>query len=139
LVPALPATAYLGIPAGAEFIKALMPGILSAIWAKAAESLGYVAKKNFAAPGEVRLCRPNSKRRKHPLPEVETYAASTTPSLVRRIKANSTENIAEGEGQGGTGDHRILLRGADTGASSMPVHQACQPNVRGSLEAKSGR
>jgi hypothetical protein len=114
----------LGIPAGAEFIKALMPGILSAIWAKAAESLGYVAKKNFAAPGKVRLCRPNSKRRKHALPEVERYAASTTPSLLRRVNANSTENIAEGKGQGGTGDHRILLRGSDTCASSMPAECA---------------
>jgi hypothetical protein len=93
-----------------------MPGILLAIWAKVAESLGYVLKKNFAAPSEVRLCRPNSKRRKHSLPD--RYAASTTASLLRRVNANPTENIAEGEGQGRTGNHRILQRGADTEASS---------------------
>src|SRR5262249_14559698 len=60
---ALPATGYLGIPAGAEFIKALVHGILLAVWAKAAGSLGFVVQKNFAAPGEVGLCRPNTKRR----------------------------------------------------------------------------
>src|SRR5262249_44710672 len=94
LVPTLLATGYLGIPAGSKFIKALMPGILLAIRAKVAESLGCVVKKNPAAPGEVRLCRPSSKHRKHASPEVERYAASTTPSLARRVKANSTENIA---------------------------------------------
>jgi hypothetical protein len=117
----------LGIPAGAEFIKALMHGILLAVWAKAAESLGFVVQKNFAAPGEVRLCRPNTKRRQHALPEVETYAASTTPSLMRRGKANATENITEGEGLGGTGDHRVLLRGAETDALSMPAGASSMP------------
>ena len=98
LIPTLPATGYLRVPAGAEFIKALMPGILFAIWAKASEALGSVMKKNFAAPSEVRLCRPNSKRSKHALPEVERYAASTTASPLRRVKAYSAENIAEGKG-----------------------------------------
>ena len=54
LPPAEPAAAYLGIPAGAELIKALMRGILPAIWAKAAEPFGPVAQMNCAAPGEVR-------------------------------------------------------------------------------------
>src|SRR6516164_7824841 len=60
---ALPATAYLGIPTGAEFIKSLMHGILLAVRAKAAESFAFVVQQNFAAPGEVRLCRPNTERR----------------------------------------------------------------------------
>jgi len=53
----------LGIPTGAEFIKSLMHGILLAVWAKAAETLAFVVQQNFAAPGEVRLCGPNTKRR----------------------------------------------------------------------------
>ena len=36
LPSAVPAAAYLGIPAGTELIKALMRGILPAIWAEAA-------------------------------------------------------------------------------------------------------
>jgi hypothetical protein len=79
----VPATAYLGIPAGAEFIKTLMHGILPAIWAKAAEPLGLVVKKNFAAPGEVRGCGPISKRRKHAPPEVETHRAGAGATLLR--------------------------------------------------------
>jgi hypothetical protein len=54
LPPAEPAAAYLGIPAGAELIKALMRGILPAISAEAAEPLGWVTQKNFAAPSVVR-------------------------------------------------------------------------------------
>jgi hypothetical protein len=50
----VPAKAYLGIPAGADLIKTLMGGILPAIWAEAAEPLGSVPGKSFAAPSEVR-------------------------------------------------------------------------------------
>jgi hypothetical protein len=42
--PAIPATAYLGIPADSEFIKAVMRGILATISAEAEESLGSVAQ-----------------------------------------------------------------------------------------------
>jgi hypothetical protein len=52
--PAPLAVGYLCIPADAQFIKALMRGILPAIWAKAAEPFGPVAQVNCAAPGEVR-------------------------------------------------------------------------------------
>jgi hypothetical protein len=54
LPPAPLAVGYLRIPADAQFIKALMRGILPAIWAKAAEPFGPVAQMNCAAPGEVR-------------------------------------------------------------------------------------
>jgi len=40
---------------------------------------------------------------------------------MRRSKAGSVENIAKGNGNSGKGDHRILRRGADTGASTMPA------------------
>jgi hypothetical protein len=42
--PAIPAAAYLGIPADAKLIKAVMRGIIAAIPAEAAESLGSVAQ-----------------------------------------------------------------------------------------------
>jgi hypothetical protein len=54
LPSAEPAAAYLGIPARAELIKALMCGILPAIRAEAAEPLGSAAGKSFAAPSEIR-------------------------------------------------------------------------------------
>jgi hypothetical protein len=50
----VPAAANLGIPAGAALIKALMRGILPAIPAEAAETLGSFAGKSFATPSEVR-------------------------------------------------------------------------------------
>ena len=54
LPPAEPAATYLGIPAGAELIKALMRGILAAISAEAAEPLGWIVQNNFAASSVVR-------------------------------------------------------------------------------------
>jgi hypothetical protein len=63
LPSAVAAVAYLGIPARADLIKALMRGILPAIWAEAAEPLGSVAGKSFAAPSQVRHRRPISERR----------------------------------------------------------------------------
>src|SRR5580692_2931052 len=63
LPTAAPAAADLGIPAGAELIKALMRGILPAISAEAAEPLGSVAGKRCAAPSDVRPRRPISERR----------------------------------------------------------------------------
>jgi hypothetical protein len=54
LPPAPLAVGYLCVPADAQFIKALMRGLLPAIWAKAAEPFGTVAQMNCAAPGEVR-------------------------------------------------------------------------------------
>jgi hypothetical protein len=63
LPSAVAAAAYLGVPAGADLIEALMRGILLAIWAEAAEPLGSVAGKSFAAPNGVRHRRPISERR----------------------------------------------------------------------------
>jgi len=119
--PAIPAAAYLGIPTDAKLIKAVMRGILAAISAEPAESLGSVAQWNFAAPCEVQECRPISNRRKHPSPAIETDPAGKTGRLMQRSKADSVENIAKGEGNSGTGDHRILRQGADTAASTMPA------------------
>jgi hypothetical protein len=45
---------YLGVPTDAELIKAFMRGILTAMSAKStAPPLSLVARRNFAAPGEV--------------------------------------------------------------------------------------
>ena len=46
LPPAPLAVGYLCVPADAQFIKALMRGLLPAIWAKAAEPFGTVAQMN---------------------------------------------------------------------------------------------
>src|SRR6516225_1442756 len=62
LPSAATAEAYLGIPAGAELIKALMRGILAAISAEAAEPLGSVARESGVAPSDVRPRRPISAR-----------------------------------------------------------------------------
>jgi hypothetical protein len=53
LPPAPLAVGYLCVPADAQFIKALMRGILPAFWAKAVEPFAPVALTNCAAPGEV--------------------------------------------------------------------------------------
>jgi hypothetical protein len=53
----------LGIPTGAEFIKALMRGFLTAVSAEATEPLGSVVQLNFTAPGEIRDCGPIFERR----------------------------------------------------------------------------
>jgi hypothetical protein len=121
LLPALAAAAYLRIPAGAEFIETLMRGILAAVSAEAAESLRSVVQQNFAAPGKVRDCRPISERRNDTLPMGKTDPAGNTDALLRRDEANSVENIAEDEGQGETSDHRVLPRGTDIHASTMPT------------------
>jgi hypothetical protein len=104
LSPAILAAVYLGIPADAELIRALMRGILTAISAKSVEPLGLDARQNFAVPGEVRRCPPILKRRYHALP-----MSATTATLRRGGKTNSVDNAAERERQGGTGDHRVLL------------------------------
>ena len=71
LPPAISATAYLGIPAGPELIKALMPGLLSAIAAEVKKALGSVVQRNFVAPCDIRVCpAPISEHRKQPLPAV---------------------------------------------------------------------
>jgi hypothetical protein len=119
------AAAYLGIPAGAELVKALMRGILPAIRAEAAEPLGSVAVKSCAAPSEVRPRRPIPERRKKSLQAVQSNSADRTAALLHRSKTNSIENMTEGERQCGPGDHRVLLRGADTAASTMPAENAC--------------
>ena len=54
LPPAPLAVGYLCVPADAQFIKALMRGLLPAIWAKAAEPFGTVTQMNCAASGKVR-------------------------------------------------------------------------------------
>src|SRR5580692_11142458 len=54
LPPAPLAVGYLCVPADAQFIKALMRGILPAFWAKAVEPFAPVAQMNCAASGEVR-------------------------------------------------------------------------------------
>jgi hypothetical protein len=54
LPPAPLAVGYLCVPADAQFIKALVRGLLPAIWAKAAEPFGTVAQMNCAASDEVR-------------------------------------------------------------------------------------
>src|SRR5438445_9749045 len=110
LAPAALAATYLGIPAGAELIKALMRGILPAIGTEAAEPLGWVAQKNFTARSAV----PISERCKLMFP-----AAETIPQ--HRGKATSLEKAAEGERQGGTGDHRVLLRDASNQALIVPA------------------
>jgi hypothetical protein len=121
LLPAVLAAAYLSIPTGAEFIKALMRGIRAAASAEAAEPLGSVVQQNFTAPGEVRDCRPISERRNDALPAAKKDRAGKIDVLLCRGEANSVENISEGEGQSGTSDHRVLLRGTDIAASTMPA------------------
>jgi hypothetical protein len=121
LLSAVPAAADLSIPTGAEFIKAFMRGILTAVSAKAAEPLGPVVQQNFTAPGEVRDCRPISERRNDALPPAMTDRVGKIDALLCRGEANSVENVSKGEGQGGTSDHRVLLRGTDITASTMPA------------------
>jgi hypothetical protein len=121
LLPAVPAAADLSIPTGAEFIKAVMRGILTAVSAEAAEPLGSVVQQDFTAPGEVRDRRPISERRNDALPAAKTNRAGKIDALLCRGETNSVENRSKGEGQGGTSDHRVLLRGTDIIASTMPA------------------
>src|SRR5262249_43344219 len=77
LPPAVPTARYLGIPTDAEFVIAVMKGVVMAIMTEAIEPLGPVAHKHFTTPSKVR--RPISQRRKDALP---------------RSKTNSIENAA---------------------------------------------
>jgi hypothetical protein len=112
---------YLCVPADAQFIKALMRGLLPAIWAKAAEPFGTVAQMNCAAAGEVRHQGPNSERRKSMPPSIETRPAVTTQTPLDRDEAKSVEKIAQGERLARTDDHRLLLHGIGSRASNMPA------------------
>jgi len=128
--PAIPAAPYLGIPTDAKLIKAVMRGILAAISAEPAESLGSVAQWNFAAPCEVQECRPISNRRKHPSPAIETDPAGKTGRLMQRSKADTVEKIAKGEGK----VTRATIASSDR--APTPRHQPCQPGVFGLLGVK---
>jgi len=115
LPPAIPAMVYLGIPADAELIKAVMRGILTAICAKSAEPLRVLDRRNLPAPSEVGLYPPLFKRHNHALP-----AAATTATLRRRAKAKPIDDASERKRQSGTSDHRVLLSDTNIAASSMP-------------------
>jgi hypothetical protein len=121
LLAAAAAAGYLSVPTGAEFIKALMRGVLTAVSAEAEEPLGPVAQQNLTAPSEVRNYRPVSERRNDALPAALKDRAGKIDALLCRGEANSVENISEGERQGGTSDHRVLLRGTEVAASTMPA------------------
>ena len=131
--PAIPAAAYLGIPTDAKLIKAVMRGILAAISAEPAESLGSVAQWNFAAPCEVQECRPISNRRKHPSLAIETDPAAKTGRLMQRSKADSVENIAKGEGNSG------MATIVSSDKAPTPLHQPCQLGVFEPFDAKSAQ
>src|SRR6516164_11433257 len=98
LLPAVPAATDLSIPTGAEFIKAVMPGILAAVSAEATQPLGSVVQQNFTAPGDVRDCRPISERRNGALPAAKRARVGKIDALLCRDEANSVENISKGEG-----------------------------------------
>src|SRR5215472_7572330 len=115
LPPAIPAMVYLGIPADAELIKAVMRGILTAICAKSAEPLRVLDRRNLPAPSEVGLYPPLFTRHNHALP-----AAATTATLGRRAKAKPIDDASERKRQSGTSDHRVLLSDTNIAASSMP-------------------
>jgi hypothetical protein len=133
LPPALPAPAYLGIPAGAELIKALMRSILAAISAEAAEPFGSVAGNCCGAPTEVRPRRPISVRREQTLQAVYPRGGWANPAdgtaLRHQGKTNSIEYITKGKRQGGPSDHRVLQRGTDIAASTMPVETIAPSNA----------
>jgi hypothetical protein len=124
LPSAAPAAADLGIPAGTALIKALMRGILPAISAEAAEPLGSVAGKSCTAPSEVRPRRPISERGEQTLQSVWTNAAGGTAARRHPGQTDSIEKMTEGERQGSPCDHRVLLRGANIAASTMPAENA---------------
>src|SRR5258706_10578778 len=91
LPPAPLAVGYLCVPADAQFIKALMRGILPAFWAKAVEPFAPVALTNCAAPGEVGHEGPNSERRKSMPPGIEARPAVTTHTPLDRDEAKSVK------------------------------------------------
>jgi hypothetical protein len=98
-----------------------MRGFFTAVSAEATEPLGSVVQLNFTAPGEIRNCGPIFERRNEALQAPKKDRTANIDALPCRAEANSVENISEGEGQGGTSDHRVLLRGTDIAASTMPV------------------
>jgi hypothetical protein len=65
--------------------------------------------------------------------------AVTTDAPQHGSNTTSVEKAAEGQGQDGTGDHRILLRGASISASPAAVHQSCQPDAVLPFDARSGQ
>jgi hypothetical protein len=70
-LPAMSAVAYLGIPASAELIEALVRCFLPAIAAEGKKALWSVPQQNFVAPCDIRVRPPPvSERRKHALPMV---------------------------------------------------------------------
>ena len=105
LCPAITAARYLGEPARAKLIKALMRGLLGAVIADAPEPLGLVVCQNFAAPSAVRRNPPIFQLRYHAVP-----AASRAPAgkAVSQLQRGSGESISEREGRK-TSDHRVLL------------------------------
>jgi hypothetical protein len=98
-----------------------MRRILTTVSAEAAEPLGSVVQLNFTPPGDVRDCRPISERRDDTLPAPKNDRTGKIDVWLCRAEAHAVENISEGEWQGGTGDHRVLLRGTDIAASTMPT------------------
>jgi hypothetical protein len=84
LLPAVPAAANLSIPSGAEFIKAVMRGFLTAVSAEAVEPLGSVVQQKFTAPGEVQDRRPIYERRYDALPAAKTDRAGKIDGLLYR-------------------------------------------------------
>jgi hypothetical protein len=121
----MPAAAYLSIPAGAELIRALVRGISSAIAAETGESLGPVLQQNVTVPFKDRDCRPLSECRNNAQQPGGALAAQAD-ALSQRGETNSVEHISNGEEQGGTSDHRILLN-AEIAASTVPA--ACPRGV----------
>jgi hypothetical protein len=101
-----------------------MRGMPPAISAETAEPLGSVARESCAAPSQIRPGRPISERREQTLQAVQTNPANGTAALPDRAKTDSIEKMTEGERQGSPGDHRILLRGANIAASTMPAENA---------------
>jgi len=75
LCPAIAAAGYLGEPARAKLIKALMRGLLGAVIADAPEPLRLIVCQNFAAPSAVRHNPPIFQLRYHAVP-----AASRAPA-----------------------------------------------------------
>jgi hypothetical protein len=110
-----------------------MRGLLTAASAEAVKPFGSVAQQSFAGPSEVRDCRPIFEGRNDALPAAKTDRAGKTDALLRRGEADSVENIAEGEGKGGTSDHRVLYE------APISLHYPCQPDACRALCARSGQ
>lgn len=91
------------------------------------EPLRSIVQHNVAAPCKGWDCQPISKCRNDAHPSGKAERAGNTDVVLHPGKANPVENISEGEGQGGTSDHRVLRRGADICASTMPT--ACLRGV----------